>query len=62
MWLIIIRFLDMSSLPVLTYFDLYGKGEAIRMAFSHAKVEFEDNRVGGESWLAFKSSGKCANG
>ena len=51
-----------SSKPILTYFDLYGKGEAIRMALTHGKIDFEDSRVTGESWKAFKTSGKCANG
>merc|ERR1711934_89686 len=46
----------------LTYFDLYGKAEAIRMILTHSKTEFTDNRVTGESWQAFKASGKCANG
>lgn len=51
-----------STKPVFTYFDLYGRGEAIRMALVHSKTNFEDNRVGGESWAAFKASGKCNNG
>ena len=51
-----------SSKPILTYFDLYGRGEAIRMALTHGKIDFEDSRVTGESWKAFKTSGKCANG
>lgn len=48
--------------PTLTYFDLYGKGEAIRMALVHSKTAFEDSRVTGESWAAFKASEKCNNG
>ena len=48
--------------PTLTYFDLYGKGEAIRMALVHSKTDFVDSRVSGESWAAFKVSGKCNNG
>ena len=48
--------------PTLTYFDLYGKGEAIRMALVHSKTDFVDSRVSGESWAAFKASGKCNNG
>lgn len=51
-----------SAKPILTYFDLYGRGEAVRMALAHSKTEFEDNRVTGESWVAFKASGKCNNG
>ena len=51
-----------KSKPTLTYFDLYGRGEAIRMALVHSKTDFDDNRVSGESFVAFKASGKCANG
>ena len=51
-----------KSKPTLTYFDLYGRGEAIRMALVHSKTDFEDNRVSGESFAAFKASGKCLNG
>ena len=51
-----------TSKPVLTYFDLYGKGEAIRMALVHSKTPFEDNRVSGPAWAAFKASAKCASG
>ena len=46
----------------LTYFDLYGLGESIRMLLAHSKTPFKDNRVSGETWAAFKTSGKCANG
>lgn len=48
--------------PVLHYFDLYGKGEAIRMLLTHSQTDFYDNRVTGPSWQALKSSGKCPNG
>jgi len=51
-----------TSKPILTYFDLYGRAEACRMALVHSKTDFEDNRVTGESWAAFKASGKCNNG
>ena len=53
-----------ASKPILTYFDLYARGEAIRMALVHSKTDFVDNRLamGGESWAAFKASGKCNNG
>jgi len=32
------------------------------MLLTHSKTEFTDQRVTGESWAAFKTSGKCANG
>ena len=46
----------------LTYFDLYGKAEAIRMLLTHSKTPFTDNRVTGDAWAAPKVGGKCANG
>ena len=51
-----------KSKPIFTYFDLYGRGEAIRMALVHSKTAFDDNRVTGDAWAAFKTSGKCNNG
>ena len=51
-----------SGKMTLTYFDLYGKAEAIRMILTHGKVEFTDSRVSGESWATFKESGKCPAG
>ena len=32
----------------LIYFGLYGRGEKLRILLSHAKVEFEDERISGE--------------
>lgn len=29
----------------LTYFDIYGRGECIRMMLSYCKFDFEDNRI-----------------
>ena len=42
----------------LYYFDMYGRGEPVRMALWKAGVEFEDVRVTGDSWKRLKNSGK----
>ena len=34
----------------LTYFDVYGKGEPLRMLFAKAGVAFEDERISFEKW------------
>ena len=49
-------------MPKLHYFDLYGRAEAARQAFTIAGVAFEDNRIGGEDWATLKASGKCEFG
>ena len=36
----------------LTYFQLRGKAEAIKMTFAVAGVDFEDVRVSMEDWVA----------
>ena len=38
-----------------TYFELFARGEPIRMALWKAGMPFEDNRVTGEAWQAFKA-------
>jgi glutathione S-transferase len=38
----------------LTYFDVYGKAEAIRLLLNHAGVEYEDIRVTGPEFMAIK--------
>ncbi len=47
---------------VLYYFDLYGRGEAIRMLLNHAKVQFKDTRLDNWEFESFKNSGKCEYG
>lgn len=38
----------------LTYFDIKALGEPIRMLFSYANVEFEDERISFENWPKLK--------
>ncbi|CAI2379085.1 unnamed protein product [Moneuplotes crassus] len=47
----------------LYYFDVYGKGESIRLLLTHSKAEWEDVRLGGPSWQEFKAEqDKCKYG
>ena len=41
----------------LYYFDVYAKGEAIRILLNHAKVPFEDIRMDGKDFKLFKEKG-----
>ncbi len=41
----------------LTYFDIYGRGEAIRLLLAHAKVDYEDNVITREQLADLKASG-----
>ena len=43
----------------LTYFDVRGRGELCRYAFHATGRDFEDNRVGGETWKEMKESKSC---
>jgi len=38
----------------LTYFDIRGRAEGIRYILKQAGVDFEDNRVSGDTWAAYK--------
>ena len=49
-------------MPTLVYFDLGARAEPMRMLLHHAKVQYEDKRVTGESWQEFKHSDKCPTG
>lgn len=42
----------------LNYFDMHGRGDPIRFLLTHAKVEFEDNRINGEQFVELKAAGK----
>jgi glutathione S-transferase len=41
----------------LHYFDIYGRGEAIRFLLAHAKVEYEDVLVSREQLAEYKTNG-----
>ena len=47
-----------------TYFNLFGRGEPIRMAMWKAGVEYEDVRfgLGSEEWNTLKASGELEFG
>ncbi|CAH1784062.1 unnamed protein product [Owenia fusiformis] len=38
----------------LTYFNVRGRGELIRLLFAYAEKQYEDNRVNFENWPALK--------
>jgi len=40
----------------LTYFDLQGRGEAIRLIFKHANIDFDDHRISFETFGAMKEN------
>jgi len=44
------------------YFGVYGRGESTRMALTHAKVAFEDDRLSFESFGPRKAAGEFPNG
>ena len=47
----------MQVKPQFFYFDAYSRGEGIRILLAHAKVDFDDKRVGFQDWPALKKSG-----
>ena len=46
----------------LTYFDMKGRAESIRLALVVGGVEFEDERIGGAEFMERKTSGKLTFG
>jgi hypothetical protein len=44
----------MSTVPKLYYFDIPGKGEAIRLACAYAGYEIEDIRLNQDEFLVLK--------
>lgn len=46
----------------LTYFDIKGRAEPIRLAFAIGGVEFEDERIGSPEFKELKTSGKLTFG
>ncbi|KNC78067.1 hypothetical protein SARC_09488 [Sphaeroforma arctica JP610] len=46
----------MSNKLKLTYFDIKGRGEPIRIAFAYGDVPYEDKRVSYKDWPSIKST------
>ena len=46
----------MSASTVYHYFDVYGRGEIIRLLLTVANVPYEDHRFGFEEWMKLKPS------
>ena len=38
------------------YFNVYARGEAVRMALSHSKTEFDDQRIESADWPVLKAT------
>lgn len=51
----------MSPKYSLLYFDIRGRGEAIRMLFKHAGVEFEEKTISFAEFDAIKGNGMEIN-
>ena len=52
----------MSSQAKLYYFDIPGKGEAIRLASAHSGYPLEDVRLSRDEFMVMKESGKLPFG
>ena len=48
----------MATKYKLTYFNTEGRGEAIRLIFKHANIEFDDHRISFETFGAMKENRK----
>ena len=49
-------------MPTLYYFDLYGRGEPMRMLLSHAQVQFDDKRITQEEFITMREDGTLPSG
>jgi glutathione S-transferase len=51
----------MATTYKLTYFNVTGRGETIRLIFAAAGIKFEDNRIQGSEWATLKTSTPWGN-
>jgi glutathione S-transferase len=45
----------------LTYFDIFGRAEPMRMALAHAGADWDERRVTGAEWVALKPTIKSGS-
>ena len=45
-------------MPKLVYFNIQGRGQAIRFLLAHVGIEFEDYRITGEEWKEAKADNR----
>lgn len=52
----LLYFTDMAPNIKVTYFNIRGLAETIRLLLKYGEIEFEDNRIQSEDWAALKAS------